>query len=113
MPMTKLHISDDARADLAEIKAYISDELGNPAAAKSTVKNITRRIRELQNFPLMGPALSSVSSVSSDFRYLVSGNYLIFYQVKQGEVYIARVMYGRRNYIQLLFEESIEDEPEE
>lgn len=111
--MTKLHISDDARADLAEIKAYISDELSNPAAAKSTAKKIAQRIRELQSFPLMGPALSSIIPIASDYRFLVSGNYLIFYRVKKSVVYVDRVLYGRRSYAQLLFAQASEDAPED
>lgn len=101
--MSKLHISDDARADMAEIKAYISEGLGNPQAARSTAKKITQRIRQLQDFPLMGPPLDSIVALESEYRFLVAGNYLVFYRVKGNDVYVDRVFYGRRNYPELLF----------
>ena len=36
--MNKLHISDYARQDLAEIKQYIAEDLDSPNAAAQTVK---------------------------------------------------------------------------
>ena len=45
--MNKLHLSPDARTDLAEIREYISTELENPSAAESTIARITKGIRIL------------------------------------------------------------------
>lgn len=43
-------------------------------------------------------------SIESDYRFLVSGNYLIFYRAYGAEVYIDRVLYGRRDYLRILFD---------
>ena len=40
--MNKLHISDDARQDLVEIKQYIAEDLDSPSAAAQTVKGILK-----------------------------------------------------------------------
>ena len=46
--MNKLHISDDARQDLAEIKQYIAEDLDSPSAAAHTVKGILKGISRLK-----------------------------------------------------------------
>lgn len=108
--MNNINLSEEAQADLAEIKEYISEKLGNTTVALSTVGKITKAIRILQNHALAGPALSSVADVESDYRYLVRGNYLIFYRVQGNEVYVDRVLYGCRDYLRILFSDILEDE---
>lgn len=107
--MNSLHISQEAQADLAEIKEYISKELENPAAALSIVIKIIHGMRVLQSHALAGAPLSSVADVEGDYRFLVSGNYLIFYRVANREVYVDRVLYGRRDYLRVLFGGDRED----
>ncbi len=43
-------------------------------------------------------------SFDTDFRYLVSGNYLIFYKVDNEYVSIYRILYGRRDYLKIIFD---------
>ena len=45
--MSKLYLSEEAQIDLAEIKAYISEELENPSTALNTVRRISKNIRIL------------------------------------------------------------------
>lgn len=101
--MNNIHLSDDAQNDLREIKAYITEELGSPASADSFVRKITADIRALKNHAMLGAQLSSIAAVPGDYRFLVTGNYLTFYRVSGTEVYIDRIMYGRRDYLSCLF----------
>lgn len=101
--MNNIHFSDDAQNDLLEIKTYITEELGNPASASSIVRKITADIRALKNHAMLGARLSSIAAVSGDYRFLVTGSYLTFYRVFGTEVYIDRIMYGRRDYLSCLF----------
>lgn len=101
--MNKLHISDDAQNDLAKIKQYITEELGTPTAALSTMRKITADIRALKQHALLGARLSSIAAVPDSYRFLVTGNYLTFYRVSGSEVYIDRIIYGRRDYLSSLF----------
>ena len=59
--MVNLKISPKAQKDMLEIKKYISEELGNPTAAMNIMVKITKRFREIMEFPLIGVLLSSVS----------------------------------------------------
>lgn len=102
--MNKLHISPDAKSDLTAIKAYITEELASPQSAKNVVSKIVKNIRDLAQFAEIGASLSSILSIETDYRYLVSGNYLVFYRYeKHQEVYIDRVLYGRCDYVKILF----------
>lgn len=108
--MNKLHLSPEAQEDLSEIKAYIAEDLENPQAALSTVMKITKTIRMLQDHALIDTPLSAVADVNSDYRYLVSGNYMVFYRVAGKDVFIDRVLYGRRDYLRILFADTQEEQ---
>ena len=99
----KIRISPKAQDDLAEIKSYISQELCNPQAATKLVSKIMKRIRGLSEFPEMGATLSSVIDIHTEYRFLVCGNYLVFYRLEDGNVFVSRVIYGKRNYMRILF----------
>ena len=104
--MNSLHLSGEAQADLEDIRAYLSEELENPAAALAVLRKITTSIRTLRNYALIGAPLSSITDVESDYRFLITGNYLTFYHVNGKDVYVDRILYGRRDYLRVLFGES-------
>ena len=58
----------------------------------------------------MGAPLLAAGQQGMFYRYLVCGSYLIFYHVDADTVYIDRVLYGRRNYLTLLFGDKMKEE---
>ncbi len=86
--MHKIKVNPLATEDLIEIKDYITKELENPTAAVNVVRNIIERYEKLKEFPVMGGDLSTKINVQTDFRYLVAGNYIVFYQADHKYVYI-------------------------
>ena len=58
---------------------------------------------ELENFSETGALLSSVTDIESDYQFLTSGNHMVFYRVNGQDVYVDRVLYGRRDYLRILF----------
>lgn len=107
--MTKLQISPAAKDDLVQIKEYISEELNNPQAAIELVGKITRRMRVLIEHPQIGPTLSSRIGMQTNYRYLICENYMIFYWCENNLVFVSRILYGKRDYMRVLFS----DLPEE
>lgn len=99
----KLVYTPDAITDLEKIKAYISEELDSPQAAQKTVNRIAKTASRLKRFPYSGESLDEYVSVKTDYRRLISGNYLVFYRVAQDCVHIIRVIHGSRNYARILF----------
>lgn len=98
-----LKVSPAALQDLKDIQQYISQSLNNPIAAKRTVQKIIKTYLQLSDSPFIGTSLNTKISIVTPYRYLVSGNYLIFYVVKDNTVEINRVIYGKRDYIKILF----------
>lgn len=108
--MNNLHLSEEAQNDLLEIKAYIEEELLNASAALATVGRITKSLRILQTYAQAGTPLSSIADIESDYRFIVSGNYISFYRAYGNEVYVDRILYARRNYMRVLFGDTTQDE---
>lgn len=108
--MNRIYVSPEARQDLQNIKAYISSELENPSAAQKIVSRIVKTIKGLSDFPNKGVPLQSVIEIQTDYRFLVCGNYLVFYRREKDSVYILRVLYGKRDYIKILFQDLPDDE---
>lgn len=103
--MSNLLYSPEAENDLEDIKKYISEELNNPSAAINTLTKIVKCIRRLEQFPELGARLSSIVDVLTDYRFLVCAKYIAFYRTDGNEVFIVRILYGRRDYLKILFEE--------
>jgi plasmid stabilization system protein ParE len=103
--VSHIRYTPEAEDDLAAIKKYITELLENPVAAVHTVTKITKRVRKLAQFPELGTRLSSIIDIDTDYRFLVCANYLAFYRTDKNDVYIIRVLYGRRDYATILFGE--------
>ena len=103
--MYKIVFSPAAVDDLLKTKKYITEELGSEQSAINTVAKITEKIGQLSEIPFSGPSLSSIINIETSYRFLVCGNYTAFYRLVDNEVQIIRVLYGRRNFMQILFGE--------
>ncbi|GHU64407.1 hypothetical protein AGMMS49983_10060 [Clostridia bacterium] len=110
--MTKILYAPEAADDLIGIRDYIRDELKNPTAAENVLTRITQSIRNLETSPEIGTPLSKNIRIDTDYRYLVSGNYITFYRYANSVCYIDRVLYGKRDYLAILFSEQIDLEDE-
>ncbi len=110
MKYSRIHYSPETLNDLDEIRDYIMFELENPSAADNTIHNILGKIDGLRDFSETGTPLSSVIELDSEFRFLFSGNYMVFYHMNNYDVYIDRILYKRRDYLRILFSEVEKDE---
>ncbi|MCL2146420.1 MAG: type II toxin-antitoxin system RelE/ParE family toxin [Synergistaceae bacterium] len=111
--MSNIRYTPEAEDDLAGIKDCITREIGNPTASLNTVGKITKRIRGLKQFPELGARLSSIIDVDTDYRFLVCMSYIVFCRIDGNDVYIIRVLYGRRDYAKILFGELPPDEADD
>ena len=109
----KIHYSPESRRDLDDIWDYIVSELQNRSAAERVIDRIMDAVDPLKNFAEMGTSLSSIADIGTDYRFLVSGNYMVFYRVQGNDVYIDRVLYGRSDYMSVLFKDLLREETTE
>ena len=97
----KLRYTPEAILDLDEIKRYISQELDNPAAAKRIIAAIARDAALLKRHPYLGVELRKKTGRDIDGRALISGNYMLIYDVDDA-VSILRVIDTRVDYLRII-----------
>jgi len=100
--MADLKYSPEALKDLDEIWEYINSDLCNPDAADHTINAILDKTEALRQFPYIGSPLDTISRIHSDYRFVSANNFLAFYRVQDEEVYIDRILYGRRDCLRIL-----------
>ena len=106
----KIYYSMEARRDLDEIWDYIVTDLCNPKAAQRMIDRILDDVDRLTDFADIGAPLSSVADTDADYCFLVTGNYMTFYRVSGENVYVDRILYGRRDYLRIFIGDQLEEE---
>ena len=90
--------------DMERIHVYLSR--GN--YYKSTINEIFETIytdlKRLRTSPKIGAKLSNKTTIPNEYRYLVSGDYVIFYKVyeKEALVKVFHIYHGKENYLSKL-----------
>ncbi len=89
---------------MADAVRYISNELGNPSAAKNLANEMVEATERLVGFPYAAPVLLPIKPLKHEYRKLLVKQYIIFYWVdeKAKTITVARVIYARRDYLKLL-----------
>ncbi len=99
----KIRLTPAALNGLKDIKSYIENDLLNPIAANKVIKRIIDDYSCLADSPYMGLSLSAKVPFDTDYLFIVSGNYLVFYKVDGEYISIYRILYGRRDYLKIIF----------
>jgi addiction module RelE/StbE family toxin len=99
-----IEITKPAEKDLYEIGRYISRELLEPEIAKKMVSQIAIGIITLEEMPLRNALVADARLAYKGIRKIMVDNYIIFYLVNEEIkiVTIIRILYGRRDWINLL-----------
>lgn len=103
--MADIHYSPTALNDLDEIWTYLSQNLCNPIAAQNTINGIMDAVDMLSDQPEMGVPLYFLSGLNSGYRYVIHGNYMAFYRTNRTDVYVDRILYGKSDYMRVLFKD--------
>ena len=103
--MNKLQLTPEAVRDLAEIKRYISNDLGNPTAATRVIGRITQNLRILQNHAEAGPSIEAITGNPTDLRILVCDKYIAIYRINETSILVARIINAKQDYMRILFGE--------
>lgn len=98
----RLKIYPLAQADMDGIFAYIAGELKNPTAAVNQIDDFERAFENVCVFPESCPLIENEHVNDKSLRKLIVNNYIAFYRIKDNEIQVVRVLYGMRNYQNLL-----------
>lgn len=97
-----LDIAPLAAIDLEEAFRYISEELQNPDAAFALINEIDKALDKVCLFPESFPLIQNKYVKDKTVRKLPVKNYIVFYKVHENTVQVVRVIYGMRNYEDIL-----------
>lgn len=102
MDKYNIEYSKEAKQDLIEIKQYIKYNLQEPETSQKLIYKIRKEINNLKHNPEIHVIIDDDLIQKIKIRKLIVDNYIIFYRIKNFSIEIVRVIYGRRNWINLL-----------
>jgi toxin ParE1/3/4 len=88
-------VAPRAEADLDDIWLYVSKDSGSMDVATRLIDSITDRFLFLASFPCIGRTRDEDFGAGS--RSFAVGGYVIVYCVESTDVFILRVVHGRRD----------------
>ena len=91
----KIKYLAEAYRDLESIEFYISQD--NPEEGSKQVNRILDAVLRLQDFPYSGSTVPKAIMPLIEFRRIIVDNYIIFYRVIGEEIYIYRILHGKRD----------------
>lgn len=99
-----IEYSKDSKEDLKGIAKYIKYDLQEPDISKKLIKKIRTEIDNLIDNPQKHAIIDDDFIRVLEIRKLIVDNYIVFYKInsKNNTIQIVRVMYGKRNWINLL-----------
>lgn len=103
--MFEVKVSPQAADDLLEIKDYIETKLQNPIAAHNTVLNIVETYENLSTLAETGIPVERYVPFPTDYKFVLANYYSIFYRIDGNIVRVIRIMYSKRDFIRILFED--------
>ncbi len=102
MKKYNIEYSKESKEDLIGIKQYIKYNLQEPEIANKLISNIRKSIKTLKDNPEIYTIIDDDMIRKLEIRKLIVDNYIVFYRIKDDSIEIVRIMYGRRNWINLL-----------
>ena len=100
----KVKFTDTAKEDLRNIATYIAEQSGDRTIAIGFVNELREKTKILLDFPECGAVPDDRIMKNSDYRFLVHGEYLIFYYYapRDNTSYILAVFNSKRDYSRVM-----------
>jgi len=94
MSKYEVFISERAFRDMDCIYRYIADTLQAPNAAASQYDRIADAILTLETMPMRVKIMDSAPEKKKRLRAMIIDNYSVIFTVRNGAVYVSRVLYS-------------------
>ena len=95
-----IHYLPIAEGDLNEIVDYLSQH--SISAANTFIDELEGLEERLSMFPESGALAKDRRLRSKGYRIAVIGAYLLFYTLRNENVYVMRIIHGKRDYISII-----------
>ena len=90
----KVHITEEALSDMAEIYEYLAEELLAPGAAMGQYDRIADAILTLDQMPERIKIMETEPERTRGLRKLIVDNYAVFFLISGDTVIVTNVLYG-------------------
>jgi len=109
--MYRLRFSKLYREDVDSSYNYIKDKLEAPMAADNLIKEILEKIYIIKENPNFRPLVQDKYLASLGYRAINVKNYIMFYIISNDNKYVnvIRFLYKKRNWMNVLREETIDE----
>ena len=97
-----IEYSKESKQDLIGIKQYIKYNLQEPEIAQKLITKIRTQIDSLKYSTEIYAIIDDDIIKKLEIRKLIVDNYIVFFRIKNDSIQIVRIMYERRNWINLL-----------
>ena len=87
---------------MQSIFEHISTKLCNKTAANKLINEFEEAFARIRAFPQSCPLINNEYVKDKTIRKLIVNSYIVFYRIANLELQIIRVLYGMRNYEELL-----------
>ena len=91
--------------DLNAAADYIESELASPMAARRLVDSVIEKAQLFADVPGAGTVLRTLNGIDTGYRYMLSGNWMVFLESDNGRALVVRVLYAKSDYMRTLFGE--------
>ena len=102
MKKYNIEYSKESKEDLIRIKQYIKYNLQEPETANKLISKIRKSVKTLKDNPKIYTIIDDDVIKKLKIRKFIVDNYIVFYRIENDSVEIVRIMYGRKNWINLL-----------
>lgn len=87
--------------DIERIQVYLSRGNYYDSTIKEIFETIYQDLKRLRTSPKIGTKLNMKVTIDNDYRYIVSGQYIIFYKIFESEkiVRVYHIYHGKENYL--------------
>ena len=99
----KVNYSPEFLNDLFRISDYIESQFYDPDAADRITSGIVDATDHLADFPESGAPIFLPGGLDSGYRFVIFQGYLAVYQIRFDEVYVARAVHEKEDYMRILF----------
>lgn len=106
----RINYSPEFLNDLFEIGDYIESQYQNPQAADRITDGIVDATDILAEYPETGARIFLPGGLDSGYRFVIFQGYLAVYRIQPGEVFVARAVHEKQDYMRILFPRSQRDE---
>ena len=104
MDSYEIIMTDDATADLIELRDYIAEVLLAPETALSYIRAIRAEISTLSEMPARIRTVDDEPWHSRGIRRIIAKNFYVYYRIDESSkrVYILNIIYNKRDQLRQL-----------